>query len=282
MAISTKNLLPPFFFIAIFLALLNTSTSTDSISFSFINFTPGERNLILQGDAEISPVDNEIKLTKTNSTGQPVPNTVGRVLHLAEVHLWEETTNRLASFETQFSIYLRGNRGEYPADGLAFFIAPSDTTIPPGSAGGTLGLFDPNTALNSSANQVVAVEFDNFVGNDWDPSYQHIGIDVNSIRSSTDTRWTHLAGEILNVVISYDPNMKTLAVVANYPFGGPYQLSRVIDLRSVLPEWVRVGFSAASGQLYQTHNLVSWSFTSSLLSTAQKENDEFIKLARAE
>ncbi|MED6137132.1 hypothetical protein PIB30_062103 [Stylosanthes scabra] len=194
--------------------------------------------------------------------------------------LWEEGTNRLASFETQFSFYLGGPPG---ADGLAFFIAPSDTTIPPGSAGGTLGLFDPNTALNSSANQVVAVEFDDyFLGNDWDPSYSHIEIDVNSIRPSTARRWSYLAGEILNVVISYNPNTKTLAAVVKYPFGGQYEVSQVVDLRTVLPEWVRVGFSAASGLGIQTHNLISWSFTSSLLNTTAQKENELIKLARAE
>ncbi|XP_057735780.1 mannose/glucose-specific lectin-like [Arachis stenosperma] len=280
MAISTKNLLPPFF-IAIFLTLLNSATSTDSLSFSFINFAPDERNLILQGDAEISADNNVLKLTKTNATGHPLPYTVGRVLHTAQVRLWEQSTNRLASFETQFSFYLTGPSGS-AADGIAFFIAPSDTTIPAGSAGGTLGLFDPETALNTSANQVLAVEFDTFVdhnSNKWDPYYRHIGIDVNSIKSSAVTYWSRRDNQVLNVLINYNPNTKTLTVVATYPDGQRFELSHVVDLRTVLPEWVRVGFSAASGQLYETHNLASWSFTSSLLYTAQKEN-QFIKLAR--
>ncbi|RYQ92762.1 hypothetical protein Ahy_B09g098991 isoform A [Arachis hypogaea] len=247
MAISTKNLLPPFF-IAIFLTLLNTATSTDSLSFSFINFAPDERNLILQGDAEISADNNVVKLTKTNATGHPLPNTVGRVLHTAQVRLWEQSTNRLASFETQFSFYLTGPSGS-AADGIAFFIAPS---------------FDTFVDHNS---------------NKWDPYYRHIGIDVNSIKSSAVTYWSRRDNQVLNVLISYNPTTKTLTVVATYPDGQRFELSHVVDLRTVLPEWVRVGFSAASGQLYETHNLASWSFTSSLLYTAQKEN-QFIKLAR--
>ncbi|MED6148619.1 hypothetical protein PIB30_054747 [Stylosanthes scabra] len=279
MAISTKNLLPPFF-IAIFFTLLNTATSTDSLSFSFINFSPDEKNLILQGDAEISPINKEIKLTKTDATGYPLTNTVGRVLHSAQVHLWEEGTNRLANFETQFSFYLT-SPSQSPADGLAFFIAPSNTTIPDGSAGGTLGLFPPRRA-----SQVVAVEFDTFFdrdSNSWDPSYRHIGIDIYTINSRNVTEWIRREGEVLNVLINYNPNTQTLTVVATYPDGQRFELAFIIDLRDVLPEWVRVGFSAASGLGIQTHNLVSWSFTSSLLNTAQKEKEnEFIKLARAE
>lgn len=53
----------------------------------------------------------------------------------------------------------------------------------------------------------------------------------------------------------------------------------MVDLKTVLPAWDRVGFSAASGQLYQTHNVHSWSFTSTLPYTTQKEN-EYLGLAR--
>ncbi|MED6137133.1 hypothetical protein PIB30_062104 [Stylosanthes scabra] len=282
--ISTKNLLPPFFFIAIFLTLLNIAASTDSTSFSFINFAPDERNLILQGDAEISPIDNEVKLTKTTFAGDGVANSVGRILHSAHVRLWEQETNRLANFETQFSFNLTSSR-RYPADGLAFFIAPSDTTIPADSTGGRLGLFSPSNALNtSSASQVIAVEFDTFMDGDsnpWDPNYRHIGIDVDSIESSAVTRWERREGVVLNVLISYNPNTKTLSVVATYPDGERYELSHVVDVRTVLPEWVRVGFSASTGLQYQAHNLMSWSFTSSLLYTAQNKENEFIKLAHA-
>ncbi|MED6137135.1 hypothetical protein PIB30_062106 [Stylosanthes scabra] len=281
MAISTKNLLPPFFFIAIFLTLLNTSTSTDSISFSFINFAPDERNLILQGYAEISPINKEIKLTRTNATGYPLPYSVGRVLHSSEVRLWEEGTNRLASFETQFSFYLT-SPSQSPADGFAFFIAPSNTTIPPNYVGGTLGLFPFTTTIpGPRPSPVVAVEFDTFFdreSNPWDPNFSHIGLDFNSIRSSYVTEWSRREGEVVNVLISYNPITKTLTATATYPDGQQSRVSGIFDLRNVLPEWVRVGFSAASGENIQTHNLVSWSFTSTLLNTAENEN-ELIKLA---
>ncbi|MED6148615.1 hypothetical protein PIB30_054743 [Stylosanthes scabra] len=251
----------------------------DSISFSFINFEPDERNLILQGYAEISPIDKEIKLTRTNATGYPQPFSVGRVLHSSEVRLWERGTNRLASFETQFSFYLTSPI-ESPADGIAFFVAPSNTTIPPNYVGGTLGLFPFTPSIVPSP--VVAVEFDTFFdpeSNPWDPNFSHIGLDFDSIRSSYVIEWPRREGELVNVLISYNPTSKTLTATATYPDGQQSRVSGIFDLRNVLPEWVRVGFSAASGLGIQTHNLVSWSFTSTLLNTAENEN-ELIKLAR--
>ncbi|MED6148617.1 hypothetical protein PIB30_054745 [Stylosanthes scabra] len=281
MAISTKNLLPPLF-IAIFLTLLNTCTSADSISFSFANFEPDERNLILQGDAEISPTNKEIKLTKTDANGYPLTYTIGRVLHSAEVRLYDEGTSRLASFQTQFSFYLTSPT-QSPADGFAFFITPSNAATPVNFTGGTLGLFpyliNPTDPPYSP---FVAVEFDTFydgASNPWDPNFSHIGLDFNSIRSTHVAEWSRREGELVNVVIIYNPTTRILTAVSTYPDGQQSQVSGIIELRSVLPEWVRVGFSAASGVGVQTHNLVSWSFTSSLMPvTAQKEN-EFIKLA---
>ena len=43
-----------------------------------------------------------------------------------------------------------------------------------------------------------------------------------------------------------------------------YILSLIVDLRTVLPEWVNVGFSAATGEFNQSHAILSWSFNSSL------------------
>ena len=41
-------------------------------------------------------------------------------------------------------------------------------------------------------------------------------------------------------------------------------LSHQIDLTKVLPEWVTIGFSAATSQYIERHTLLSWEFNSSL------------------
>ncbi|KAL1343640.1 hypothetical protein HN51_029995 [Arachis hypogaea] len=269
-----KQTLSLFSSIAIFLALLNLATSQDSLSFSFNNFEQeAEKNLILQGDAHIDP--NVLQLTRTDS--QEI--SVGRALYLAQVHLSDKSTNRLANLQIQFSFSLKSRGSSHPADGLAVFLAPADTTIPPGSNGGLLGLFEPDNALNASANKVIAVEFDTFFdrsSNSWDPSYTHIGIDVNSIKSAKTVRWDRRDDQILNVLVTYTASSRTLAVSANYPDGKKYELSHEVDLAKELSEYVRVGFSAATGQQFQSHTLHSWSFTSVLLNTVTMENEYLV------
>ena len=41
-------------------------------------------------------------------------------------------------------------------------------------------------------------------------------------------------------------------------------LSYIVDLKTILSEWVRVGFSAATGALVESHTILSWSFSSNL------------------
>lgn len=41
-------------------------------------------------------------------------------------------------------------------------------------------------------------------------------------------------------------------------------ISHRVVFSDVLPEWVIVGFSGATGQVTETHDILSWSFTSSL------------------
>ncbi|MED6203682.1 hypothetical protein PIB30_001926 [Stylosanthes scabra] len=263
--------------IAIFLMLLNLATSQDSLSFGFNNFgKEAERNLIFQGDAHIEP--NVLQLTRTDRQEL----TVGRVLYFAHVHLYEKSTNRLANFQIQFSFSLR-SQDPHPANGLAVFLAPPDTTIPPGTLDerGLLGLFSPNNKFNVSK-QVIAVEFDTFIANPWDPNYSHIGINLNSIRSVKTVRWDRREGQVVNVLVTFSASSRTLAVVATYPDGKRYDLSHEVDFVKELPEYVRVGFSATSGIHFQTHTLHSWSFTSTLLNTVTnvtKEN-EYIVLPR--
>lgn len=46
--------------------------------------------------------------------------------------------------------------------------------------------------------------------------------------------------------------------------GTPYYVNSTIDLKSVLPEQVAVGFSAATGSSAELHRVLSWSFDSTL------------------
>ncbi|CAJ1977060.1 unnamed protein product [Sphenostylis stenocarpa] len=104
------------------------------------------------------------------------------------------------------------------------------------------------------SNNVIAVEFDTYPNdNVGDPRYKHIGIDVNSIRR-------------LSVTIFY-PGSKAVA------------LSHDVELTTVLPQWIRVGFSASTGLEKQRNTLLSWSFSSSLKNNAVEEDKEDMNIA---
>ncbi|XP_054824121.1 lectin 7-like [Prosopis cineraria] len=246
------------------------SHNVNSLSFDFPTFDSYNNAISFQGDAFAS--QGFLQLTKTIN-GVPQPNSAGRASYSAPVHLWDAKTGKLAAFTTSFSFMLSPSSSSYPSlfgDGISFFIAPFNSHIPSNSSGGFLGLFSEPTALNSYANRIVAVEFDTF-GNPWDPtSSGHIGIDVNSIASVKTVSWNAEKGLTGIATISYDPDVKSLNVYVRYPTeskvnrtSSSTSLMFVVDLRTLLPEWVRVGFSGATGHLVELHKILSWDFVSS-------------------
>lgn len=56
-------------------------------------------------------------------------------------------------------------------------------------------------------------------------------------------------------------------------FKGYSNVSYIIDLKEVLPEWVRIGFSAASGPFFEKNFAIhSWQFDSDLDSPTEMVN----------
>ncbi|KAH1154615.1 hypothetical protein GLYMA_18G150100v4 [Glycine max] len=254
----TQTLFSILVLIISFLALVH---NVKSVSFSFPSFGSYTNDITLQGDAYVNS-EGAIKLTPV------APNSVGRASYAAPVHLWDAKTGKLAGFNTTFSFVVMPNVPGLFGDGIAFFLAPFNSNIPNNSSGGFLGLFSPNYALNVYKNQIVAVELDSFSGNPWDPPSAHVGIDVNSIASVATRKWetgNAVNGFVAYANLNYEPVGKSLNVLVTYPGSkvNATSLSFVIDLRTVLPEWVTVGFSGATGQLVEIHKIFSWTFTSS-------------------
>ncbi|KAI3992878.1 hypothetical protein MKX01_034228 [Papaver californicum] len=154
---------------------------------------------------------------------------------------------------------------------MTFFLAPFGSKLPPNSHGGSFSLLNANVSQkNLTTNQIVAVEFDTFK-NDFDPSSDHFGINVNSVVS--------VAYEILpngslrdgrkaNAWVSYNSTTKNLSVFLTYAenpiFNGSSTLFYIVDLSKILPEQILVGFSAATGWGIETHKVLSWQFNSTL------------------
>ncbi|KAJ1382162.1 Legume lectin, alpha chain, conserved site [Sesbania bispinosa] len=243
--------------------------NVEPASFNFPTFGPYTNDITFQGDAFAS--NGVLQLTKLGNGSAPLPNSAGRASYAGPVRLWDAKRGELAGFTTTFSFVVAPTSLGLFGDGISFFIAPFNSYIPQNSSGGFLGLFSAESALNAYQNQIVAVEFDSF-GNPWDPVSSHIGIDINSIVSATTVPWQN--GNLVSQItafatVSYEPVTKNLSVMVSYPQSQVNQnvssssLSFVVDLRTVLPQWVRVGFSGATGQLVEVHKILSWSFNSS-------------------
>ena len=196
-------------------------------------------------------------------------NRVGQAIYAKWVPLWDPDTGKLTDFSTHFSFLIDTQGMNTYGHGLAFFLAPVGFEIPTNSAGGFLGLFNTSTP-NSTHNQIVLVEFDSFAKQEWDPSVEHVGINNNAIYSAVYTPWNASlhSGDTADVWIIYNSYTKNLSVSWKYQTASNAQentsLFYEIDLMKVLPQWVKVGFSATTGSYVERHTLQSWEFSSSL------------------
>ncbi|KAF8017500.1 hypothetical protein BT93_H2621 [Corymbia citriodora subsp. variegata] len=235
-----------------------------AICLSISRFDPAANDILYEGDAKptVGAVD---------FTSQSYYCHVGRATYNEKVRLWDSGSGKLSDFTShfQFTIDTSGKpHGQYGA-GFAFFMAPVGFQIPVNSVGGFLGLFN-TTNSDSFKNQIVHVEFDTYANQEWDPPYEHVGINKNSIASNVTTPWnvTYHSGDTIDVKIDYNASTMNLSVSWSFrTTPNPQENTSLwyqIDLRTVLPEWVVIGFSAATGYYMERHLLWSWDFKSSL------------------
>lgn len=237
----------------------------NSISFQFERFDPNDDAILYHGDAFNS--DGAIEFNKVNYLSR-----VGLITYTDQVHIWHKQSGKVSDFSSHFSFFidtLNQSSGHY-GQGLTFFMCPTNFEIPPNFNGGFLGLLNTTTSFSSN-NQMIFVEFDSFSNDEWDPPYEHVGINNNSIESTMYTRWnaSEHSGQIANVWVTYIAATKNFTVLWSYGNNTNNNsenssLSLQIDLMEVLPEWVIIGFSASTSEYVERHNLQSWEFTSNL------------------
>ncbi|KAM1330064.1 hypothetical protein PS1_043218 [Malus domestica] len=236
------------------------------LSFKITQFDQTTKNISYEGDA--SRVSRAIQLNEKSSW------MVGRATYT--LHLWDSSTGSLADFTTHFTFIVdTGNKSDF-SDGFAFFLGPVGHPIPVNSAGSLLGLFN---STDESNKQIVAVEFDTFANEAFDPQKWHVGININSINSVDTASWKNVSsnsGKLGHALITYNATSKNLSVFWTYDenpvFVNNSSLSHQIDLREVLLEKVTIGFSASTGVFPERHLIYSWEFSSSLNFTS-KQNE---------
>ncbi|KAL5556709.1 hypothetical protein UlMin_038945 [Ulmus minor] len=246
-----------FFFLFLFLF-----PYTDSVNFQITRFDPTSGDIFYQGDAIPSVGAVELINKRTYVCR------VGWATYVEKIPLWDRDTGKVADFTTHFTFTITTQGTNY-GHGIAFFLAPVGFQMVPNSGGGFLGLYNTTTS-DSTRNQLVHVEFDSFSNPEWEPSFEHVGINNNSIASAVITRWnaSFHSGDPADVWISYNASTKNLSVHWNYQTTSTSKentsLSYKIDLAEVLPPFVTVGFSATTGKYGERTALSSWDFKSSL------------------
>ncbi|VAI01474.1 unnamed protein product [Triticum turgidum subsp. durum] len=265
--------------VLVLLCLYHAPRMALSLSFS-LNFSdPGVPNrgasINFAGQAFLS--SSTLELT-TNTRDANIQYSTGRASYVDKVPLWNSATGETASFTTTFSFQITPDRDNpsNTGDGMAFFLGHFPSVIPPNSNGGSLGLL-PAFTNGTGDSRIVAVEFDTFLNpQNADMTGNHVGIDVNSVNSTASTDTTTRPGRnltsshVMTATIKYQNESKLLAVDLLID-DALYQVNATIDLTRYLPEEVAIGFSAATGWAAELHQILSWSFSSTLQLESNKE-----------
>ncbi|XP_047947354.1 mannose-specific lectin alpha chain-like [Salvia hispanica] len=255
-----QTLIPVFSSIALLLATANLARSqTTSFQYDFYGQQPTD--LLLQGDAHFPSDSTYLRMTNTDSSGNPLQYRVGRAVYSNPIQFWEAGAQ--VDLETTVKFIINPRSGDSnPADGITFFIQPVDS--PMGFTGGSYGIFD--TSGQNPA--VFAVEFDIFSNPGVDPSYRHVGIDIGSnVSKNTTNVGNAFLGQEVTARINYQQATKLISVQVTAA-SQSFEVSYVFDLSTILPQQVEVGISGATGGQVAVHDLVSWYFTSTLVHTS--------------
>ncbi|KAL2522139.1 putative L-type lectin-domain containing receptor kinase S.5 [Forsythia ovata] len=239
---------------------------------SYFDIFEVEKPATISNDAlQVTPDSASADFNLTNNSG--------RILFKQPFKLWDgdiasSKDNLVASFNTSFLINVYRPKNDTPGEGLAFLIA-ADLNLPPNSHGEFLGLTNATTDGNVS-NHLVAVELDTFK-QDFDPDDNHIGIDINTVRSlKTESLTPHnitiapKGPKFYNVWVDYDGVKKFLAVyiAEQVEKTGPTPpkpsssiISAELNLRDYLNQYSYFGFSASTGNATQLNCVLRWNLT---------------------
>lgn len=240
----------------------------NSLQFQKSGFDSGDTDILYLGSAAPSAGEVDFNINE-DYTCQ-----VGWAIYAKRVLLWDSATQRLTDFTSHYSFIIDTQSQRTYGHGLCFFLAPFGFQIPPNSASGFLGLFNTTTGLTSRS-QIVHVEFDTYPNSEFNETTQHVGINNKSVVSAVSKVWNASlhSGDTADVWITYNSTTKNLSASWRYHNNSDPQeqtnLSYLIDLMEVLPQWVTIGFSAATGSIEERNYLLSWKFNSTLDETGE-------------
>ncbi|XP_015889493.3 probable L-type lectin-domain containing receptor kinase S.5 [Ziziphus jujuba] len=281
----------------VMLLLFPAAAISDVVSQSHNKFGPFDESyystFAVKKPATIS--NFALQVTPDSAGDFSLSNRSGRVLFNQSFVLWTSDSDsqqagmegKVASFNTSFLINVHRMNSFLPhGEGLAFIIAP-DLELPTGSHGQYLGLTNSTTDGNPS-NHLVAIELDTFK-QDFDPDDNHLGLNINSVRSVQNVSLSQFDIQIAPsgtryhmVWIQYDGNRKLLDVYMAEQaqeldesfviMARPSKplLSANLTLKDIVKQKSYFGFAASTGNATQLNCVLRWNLTVDALSV--KEN----------
>ncbi|WOL14835.1 L-type lectin-domain containing receptor kinase VIII.1-like [Canna indica] len=255
----------------VLLVLLVEVGGGEAVAFNFRSLTLGSLKLL--GDAHLK--NGSIRLSRD----LPVPNSgAGRAVYAEPVRLRDPATRLALPFSTFFSFSVINLNPSSIGGGLAFLLAPDDTSI--GDAGGFLGLV--NASAPAGPASIVAVEFDTRMDVEFeDINENHVGVDLGSLVSARaadlDSADIDLkSGDLINAWVVYGgaSDGAMLEVFVSYSAVRPAVpvLSFSVDLGRYVDEFAYVGFSASTQGSTEIHSIEWWSFSSPSTDAAPPSN----------
>ncbi|KAI8536684.1 hypothetical protein RHMOL_Rhmol10G0275700 [Rhododendron molle] len=256
------------------------SAKLKTTTISFNNFTFSDP-LKVDSAATISYGALKVTLDTANSAFSSLTNQSGRILYNTPFQLWEGKndtfSDRVASFNASFLVNIyRLPDSTTPGEGLTFVVAP-DLNVPLNSYGEYLGLTNATTDGNVS-NRILAVELDTFK-EDFDPDANHVGLNINSVRSNKTTSLTQLGFELVgpnetanffNIWVQYDGVKKVIEVYiaqqANKTDPTPPRpanpiLNSTLELRGLVNQVSYFGFSSSTSNFTELNCVLRWNLT---------------------
>ncbi|RID41314.1 hypothetical protein BRARA_J01286 [Brassica rapa] len=241
----------------------------------FVHYNFSKADLHRDGMATI----DDGRLHLTNNTNK----STGHAFHKIPMNFTRSSPSSL-SFSTEFVFAMFPLQGD--GQGLAFVVSPSMDLRYSGAATSYLGLFN-RTNDNKTENHILAVELDTNPSSEAiEDSYNHVGIDVNSIVSVesanasyfNDTSrknislplasgnsilvWIDYDGleRLLNVTLAPLPTKPTSLLLSSSIKPSVPLLSKSINVSEIFSETMFVGFSGSTGTVKSDQYILAWSF----------------------
>ncbi|XP_031280292.1 probable L-type lectin-domain containing receptor kinase VII.2 [Pistacia vera] len=241
---------------------------TLSLEFIF-NTNFNSTNLHTYGNATVQ--DSILSLTNRTAFS------IGRALYHSKIPTKQSNFSTPLPFFTSFIFSIAPHRHQLPGHGFVFVFLPF-TGIEGASSAQHLGLFNL-TNDGHPDNHVFGIEFDVFENQEFkDINDNHVGLDVNSLTSfasndagiwegEDDKKFKELKlnnGENYQVWIDYNNSRVTVSMAKagskrpNRPL-----INEFLNLSEFFFNEMYVGFTAATGQLVESHKILAWSFSNS-------------------